>query len=353
MTFVPDEFVPLAPLTTMGVGGTARFFRDVRDENELAAGLAWARQRGVPSRPLGGGSNVVVADGGFDGLVLRLASRGVAFEPADGSLVTVTASAGEPWDELVAECVRRELQGFECLSGIPGQAGATPIQNVGAYGQDVAETILGVRVLDRVTLATRELAPADCRFAYRDSALKSEMPERYVVTAVRFRLRRGGTPALRYAELTRHFEAEGTKKPTLAAVREAVLRLRRAKSMVLDPSDENGRSCGSFFTNPIVTAEAAAEVVRRAGEAAVPRFAESDGRVKLAAAWLIENAGFPKGTRRGAVGLSTRHALAIVSHPGARASDVLAFAASIQAAVRERFGISLTPEPALWGPALS
>jgi UDP-N-acetylmuramate dehydrogenase len=353
MTFVPAEFVPLAPLTTMRVGGAARFFREVSDERELALGLAWAKQRGVEVRPLGGGSNVVVGDAGFDGLVLRLASRGVRFEPLDGSLVDVTASAGEPWDELVGECVRRDLQGFECLSGIPGQAGATPIQNVGAYGQEVAETIVGVRVLDRVTLVARELTPADCRFSYRDSALKSEMPERYVVTAVRFRLRRGGTAALRYPELTRHLEAEAEVEPTLARVREAVLRLRRAKSMLLDPTDENGRSCGSFFTNPIVTAEVAAEVARRAGDAAVPRFPESGGRVKLAAAWLIENAGFPKGTRRGPVGLSTRHALAIVSHPGARASDVLDFAASIQAAVQERFGLSLTPEPALWNAALS
>jgi UDP-N-acetylmuramate dehydrogenase len=352
MTFVPAEFVPLAPLTTMRVGGAARFFREVSDERELALGLAWAKERGVQVRPLGGGSNVVIGDAGFDGLVLRLASRGVSFDPVDGAFVDVTASAGEPWDELVAECVRRDLQGFECLSGIPGQAGATPIQNVGAYGQEVAETIVGVRVLDRVTFVARELTPADCRFSYRDSALKSEMPERYVVTAVRFRLRRGGTAALRYAELTRHLEAEGELEPTLARVREAVLRLRRAKSMVLDPTDENGRSCGSFFTNPIVTAAAAREVVRRAGDA-VPRFPESGGHVKLAAAWLIENAGFPKGTRRGPVGLSTRHALAIVSHPGARASDVLDLASSIQAAVYERFGINLTPEPAVWNAELS
>jgi UDP-N-acetylmuramate dehydrogenase len=352
MTFVPAEFVPLAPLTTMRVGGAARFFREVSDERELALGLAWAKERGVQVRPLGGGSNVVVSDAGFDGLVLRVASRGVSFDPVDGAFVDVTASAGEPWDELVAECVRRDLQGFECLSGIPGQAGATPIQNVGAYGQEVAETIVGVRVLDRVTLVARELTSADCRFSYRDSALKSEMPERYVVTAVRFRLRRGSTAALRYAELTRHLEAEGELEPTLARVREAVLRLRRAKSMVLDTTDENGRSCGSFFTNPIVTAAAAREVVRRAGDA-VPRFPESGGRVKLAAAWLIENAGFPKGTRRGPVGLSTRHALAIVSHPGARASDVLDLASSIQAAVYERFGISLTPEPAIWNAELS
>jgi UDP-N-acetylmuramate dehydrogenase len=161
-------------------------------------------------------------------------------------------------------------------------------------------------------------------------------------------LRRGGAPALRYAELTRHFEAHGDAEPTLASVRDAVLQLRRAKSMVLDSSDENGRSCGSFFTNPIVTAEAAAEVTRRAGGVAVPRFPENDGRVKLAAAWLIEHSGFPKGTRRGSVGLSTRHALAIVSHEGAQAREVLDFAASIQGAVHARFGVQLTPEPMIW-----
>ena len=348
MTFVPDELVPLAPLTTMGVGGAARFFREVHDEATLREALAWADEHGAALRLLGGGSNVVVGDAGFDGLVLRLVSRGVRFEPFDADRVDVTASAGEPWDEFVAACVERDLQGLECLSGIPGHVGATPIQNVGAYGQDVAQTITRVRVLDRETKDARVLTNAECRFAYRDSALKSETPDRYVVLDVTFRLRRGAPPAVRYAELTRHLEANAGTTPTLASVREAVLGLRRKKSMLLDPADENVRSCGSFFTNPIVAAAVAKQVARRAGDELMPSYPESDGRVKLAAAWLIEHSGFKKGIRSGPVGLSSRHALAIVSHEGARATDVLDFAKHIQLMVRARFGVQLTPEPSLW-----
>jgi UDP-N-acetylmuramate dehydrogenase len=350
MTWSPREFVPLAPFTTMGVGGEARFFADATDEAAVVSALAWARARGMPTRILGGGSNIVVRDEGFDGLVVRLHWRGRTFSPTAGD-VLVEAHAGEAWDALVAESVAQNAQGLECLSGIPGHVGATPIQNVGAYGQEVAETIVRVRVLDRETLVTREFEGRECRFAYRDSWFKSEAPERFVVLGVTFRLRPGAPPAVRYAELEQRLLADGVNptEASLARVRDTVLRLRRAKSMLLDPSDENGRSCGSFFVNPVVLHERAERVAELAGEAKMPRFPQPDGRVKLAAGWLIERAGFTKGTRRGAVGLSSKHALAIVSHDGATARNVLDLAAEIQAGVKQRFEVELVLEPVVWG----
>jgi UDP-N-acetylmuramate dehydrogenase len=339
------EFVPLAPLTTLGVGGEARFFCEATDEALLRAALGWAKARGVPVRILGGGSNVVVGDDGFAGLVIRLATRGHSFTRT-GDGVELRALAGEPWDGVVAAAVEAGFQGLECLSGIPGSLGATPIQNVGAYGQDVAETIVSVRAWDREKDELREFSAAACRFGYRDSFFKSEAPERFVVLEATFRLRPGGAPALRYAELERHFAERSA--PGLAEVRAAVIALRRAKSMVWNEADENRRSCGSFFVNPVVDAERADAVLAAAAEPTMPRYPQPDGRVKLAAGWLIERAGFARGTRRGPVGLSSRHALAIVCHDGARAADVLDFARSIQSAVRERFGVELVPEPVFW-----
>jgi UDP-N-acetylmuramate dehydrogenase len=334
----------------MGVGGQARYFVEATDETAVAEALRWARAHGVPVRVLGGGSNIVVPDDGFDGLVLRLGLRGRTFTHAGGN-VWLAASAGEPWDELVAETVAHGAQGLECLSGIPGSAGATPIQNVGAYGQEVAETITRVRALDRETLETRELDAAACRFAYRDSWFKSEVPERFVVLAVTFRLRPGTPPAVRYAELEQRLTADGVpvEQASLARVRETVIALRRGKSMVLDPSDENGRSCGSFFVNPVVSPERAEAVAALVPAAKMPRFPQADGRVKLAAGWLIERAGFIKGTRRGAVGLSTKHALAVVAHAGATARAVLDFAREVQAGVRAKFDVELVLEPVVWG----
>jgi UDP-N-acetylmuramate dehydrogenase len=343
----PREFVPLAPLTTLGVGGDARYFRELYDEAELEPTLAWADARGMAVRILGGGSNVVVSDAGFEGLVLRLSMRGAIFSESGGD-VELRARAGEPWDEIVAASVAKNLQGLECLSGIPGSLGATPIQNVGAYGQEVAESIVGVRAYDRELRVTRELSAAECRFGYRDSFFKSEAPDRFVVLEATFRLRPGGKPAVRYAELEKYFSNRALAAPSLAEVRSAVLALRRAKSMVWDPADENHRSCGSFFVNPLVSAEHAAEIQTLVREPGMPRYPQPDGRVKLAAGWLIERSGFEKGTRKGPVGLSTRHALAIVCHDGARASDVLAFARSIQDRVRDRFRVELVPEPVFW-----
>ena len=347
MTVSPRDDVPLGPLTTLGVGGRARWFVEARDETTLHDALAWARTRGVRVFVLGGGSNLVVGDGGVDGLVLRIAMRGVDVrETADG--IELTAAAGEPWDALVATTVERGWAGFECLSGIPGLVGATPIQNVGAYGQEISETVVSVRALDGVTGAVTTFANAECGFTYRDSFFKSGEPGRFVVLAVTYRLRPGGAPAVRYADVERDLAAREITNATLADVRASVVAVRRAKSMVIDPDDPNRRSCGSFFTNPVVPAAALPGIEARVGETTMPRWPERDGRIKLSAAWLIERAGFRRGHVHGPVGLSTRHALAIVAHDGATAADVVALARTIQSTVEQRFGVRLTPEPQFW-----
>ena len=341
------ERAALAPYTTLGVGGPARWFVDATDEATLREALAWSRARGVALRILGGGSNVVVADAGIEALVVRVGLRGVTTREV-GHVVDLTAAAGEPWDDLVALAVARGWAGLECLSGIPGLVGATPLQNVGAYGQEVSDTVVAVRALDTTAGEAVTLSPAECGFAYRDSAFKSREAGRYVVLAVTYRLRPGAAPTLGYADVERAVAARGLTAPTLADVRASVLAIRRTKSMVLDPGDPNRRSCGSFFTNPIVPPEAAERVAERAGDPTLPRWPQADGGVKLSAAWLIERAGFRRGQREGAVGLSTAHALAIVAHDGARAADVLSFARRLQASVAERFGVSLGLEPAVW-----
>jgi UDP-N-acetylmuramate dehydrogenase len=342
------ENVPLAPRCTLGVGGVARFFVEASDEETILAAHAWAQQRGVELRVLGGGSNLVVDDGGVTGLVVHVALRGVLAREV-GDSVELTAAAGEPWDALVQRAVDAGWAGVECLSGIPGLVGATPIQNVGAYGQDVSETLTAVRVLDRTSGQIVTLDNDQCEFTYRDSVFKSRQPARYVVLGVSYRLRPAGAPTVRYAEVQRTLETRGIQAPSLAQVRECVLTIRRSKSMVLEPGDPNRRSCGSFFTNPIVSRADADRVAQAVGDPGMPCWPQPDGGVKLAAGWLIERAGFARGYSAGPVGLSTRHALAVVAHEGARASDVLAFARRLQGAVLERFGVRLVPEPVFWG----
>ena len=344
----PRARVPLAGYTTLGVGGPARWFAEVTDEVGLQAALRWARARTVPLRVLGGGSNLVVADHGIEALVVRLELRGVQSRSIVGA-VEVTAAAGEPWDDFVRLTVQNGWAGLECLSGIPGLVGATPMQNVGAYGQEVSDTITRVRALDTRSGVVVDVPAAECGFAYRDSAFKRREPGRFVVLAVTYRLTPGGAPALRYTDVERHLAQRGVRAPSLADVRESVLAIRRTKSMVIDPADPNRRSCGSFFTNPIIERQAFAEVERRVADATMPRWAQPDGRMKLSAAWLIEHAGFRRGQREGPVGLSTRHTLAIVAHDGARAADVLGFARRVQTTVAERFAVRLTPEPVYWG----
>lgn len=349
------ENVALAPRTTLELGGPARYYLVAKSEAMVIDALRWARLRGVPVAILGGGSNLVVADEGFDGLVIELDLFGVA-EERDGDRVVITAAAGEDWDRLVARTVAAGYAGLECLSGIPGRVGATPIQNVGAYGQEVSDTLRSVRVVDRESLRIGTLSAEECELGYRDSRFKRE-PDRFVVLAVSYALQPGGAPTVAYAELER---ALGTRERTLASVREAVLELRRAKSMLVDEDDPNRRSAGSFFTNPIVENEVADRLVERAvaaGLAAsvdeVPRWPARgrDGRpmTKLAAGWLIERAGIAKGTRHGRVGVSTKHALALVHHGGGTTRELIELAATIRDAVRARFGVTLVPEPTLWG----
>jgi len=358
MTLSVLDDVPLAPLTTLELGGSARHLVEAADDDTVVEALRWGEARGLPALILGGGSNVVIADRGWDGLVVRVATRGRHFAASsatsDGT-VALTAAAGEPWDDVVADTVARDLAGLECLSGIPGLVGATPIQNVGAYGQEVADTIRSVTVVERASQRTLELAPAACAFAYRDSAFKHD-PDRFVVLAVTFALRPGGAPTLRYGELAETLA--GGAPPTLAQVRAAVLALRRKKSMVIVDGDPNRRSVGSFFTNPIVAeAEADAVAARAVALGAIarpdemPRWPAGDGAVKLSAGWLIERAGIRKGQRRGAVGVSTAHALALVHLGGGSTAGLLELAREVRDAVHGRFAMTLLPEPTMIGVA--
>jgi UDP-N-acetylmuramate dehydrogenase len=337
--------VPLAPLTTLELGGSARFLVDAAKQDDIVEALRWAEREQVPVAVLGAGSNVVVSDGGFPGVVVRVGLRGIELR-RDGDTGYLEVAAGEPWDDLVEWAVAEDLAGFECLSGIPGTVGATPIQNVGAYGQEVSEVIDEVLVLDRVTWIQRRWDRCQCEFAYRSSRFRTE-PDRYVVLAVRFALRHGGQPTVRYPELESALGSTGTA-PSLAAIRATVLELRRAKSMVVDPEDANRRSVGSFFVNPIITRSRYEQLVRSDDGRGMPCYPVGAG-VKLAAAWLIESCGFPRGFRRGRVGLSSRHALAIVHHGGGCTDDLVRLAREIRTAVFERFGIELEPEPRFLG----
>ena len=346
--------VPLAPLTTLELGGPARFFCQTSTSEDAVWALRWAGDQGLPVFVVGGGSNVVVGDAGFSGLVLQLTARGMEFR-GQGDHVVLEAQAAEPWDDVVAAAVARDLAGVECLSGIPGTAGATPIQNVGAYGQEVADTIRSLRVLDRRTLEVREMAAAECGFAYRNSIFKRE-PGQAIVLSVSFALRPRAQPVVAYRELANALADRAL--PSLSEVREAVLDLRRKKSMVYDAGDPNRRSAGSFFTNPIVGADQAAAVSAQAvaerivqAPEEVPQYPLPDGRVKLAAGWLVERAGVQRGLRMGPVGVSSRHALALVHHGGGSTADLIRLAVHVRDTVAARFGIMLVPEPVFLGVA--
>lgn len=341
-----QENIRLAPLTTLGIGGPARRFARASTEDALVEALEVAADAGWPRLVLGGGSNLLVSDAGFDGLVLAAAIGGVKFTEAGDGTTRVTAGAGVNWDSLVSACVGRGLAGIECLSGIPGWVGATPIQNVGAYGQEVSDVIARVRAYDRQTADVVELSAADCGFSYRTSVFNTTARGRYVVLSVTYVLRDDAPPAIGYPDVARAFDGRAAP-PSLRDVRDAVRRIRASKAMLLTDGDADVRSAGSFFKNPIVD-ESAARGVDAAAGAACPRY-PADGGVKLPAAWLIERAGFGKGTRRGRVGLSTKHTLALINRGGASASDVLSFAGEIQEGVEAGFGVRLRPEPAFVG----
>lgn len=353
MPLAPRVDYPLAALTTLGLGGPAAFFVEITQRDELHEALAWAQTRELAVGVLGGGSNLVVGDAGFPGLVVRIATRGVDLKDHEGH-VTLTVQAGESWDDLVSLAVREGLSGVECLSGIPGSVGATPIQNVGAYGQEVSDVVQAVEVLDRSTGTIVWLAADDCEFGYRASRFKRD-PGRFVVLAVRFALSRREPEVPRYSELARTL-AVRSAAPTLRDIQQAVRSLRANKGMLIEPGWQ--RSAGSFFTNPLVSADDAARVERRAREhkllgdgETMPRFATQDDRVKLAAAWLIERSGVQKGLQRGPVGVSTQHALALVHYGGGSTRDLISLATEIRQRVHETFAIHLEVEPVCWDAA--
>jgi UDP-N-acetylmuramate dehydrogenase len=342
--------VRLSELTTLRLGGPAARYAEAPTEEALVRAVRAADEAGEPLLVLAGGSNVVVADEGFPGTVVRIATRGVA---RDGAALDV--AAGESWDALVADCVARGLAGVECLAGIPGSVGATPIQNVGAYGQEVAETIAAVRVLDRADGEVRVLAPAECRFTYRSSAFKRE-PGRWVVLAVRFELEASERSApIRYAELARALGVEVGARAPLAQAREAVLALRRGKGMVLDPDDPDTVSAGSFFTNPVLGADAFAALQARVAErlgadASPPAWPDADAHVKTSAAWLIERAGFHRGQGDPqGIAISSKHTLALTNRGAGTTAQLVALAREIAAGVHDAFGVDLVPEPVFVG----
>ena len=337
---------PLANHTTFRLGGPARRFVEATTEQQLIDTVADCDSRGEPVLVLGGGSNVLIADEGFDGTVVKVATRGVRAEVGDCSGAQLEVAAGEVWDDLVARAVAAQWSGMETLSGIPGSVGAVPIQNVGAYGAEVATLIQRVRTWDRAEGAIRTFAAAECGFGYRDSRFKREKG-RHLVLRVDFQLPLGelGQP-VRYPELARALGVEVGQRAPAARVRETVLAIRRRKGMVLDANDHDTWSAGSFFTNPILTPEQAASLPAEA-----PRFSAGEG-VKTSAAWLIQHAGFPAGHGSGPARLSTRHVLALTNRGHAATADVLALAREIRDGVRERFGITLVPEVNLVGVSI-
>ena len=339
------EGVALAPFTTFGIGGAARYFVNAASEDEVVAAVLWAKEHGLPLFVLGGGSNLLVRDSGFGGLVLKVGLVGV--EVLGGNLFEV--GAGEGWDRFVEMMMHMEMAGVECLAGIPGSVGGTPVQNVGAYGQEVAETIESVRAFDREELVWVELDKAACRFRYRESLFNTDKPGRYLVTRVRFRLRANGEPNLKYADLQKRFS--GRTNVTLMEVAAAVREIRRGKGMLLVEGDADCRSAGSFFKNPIVAAETLAGVAAAIGveESKVPHWPAGEGKIKIPAAWLLEQAGFVKGYGEGAAKISTRHTLALTNRGGATFADVERLQNEIVRGVRERFGIALEREPVVVG----
>ena len=333
------EKVPLAPLTTLRIGGPARLFVEVSTEEEIAEAFEFANSNSLEVFILGGGSNILVADEGIDALVIQVGLKGIKLSDEQ-----VTAAAGEDWDSFVAYCVESDLAGVECLSGIPGFVGGTPVQNVGAYDQEVSEIIVSVKCFDRETSEFLELSNADCGFAYRTSIFNSTHRDQYVVVSVTYALQYQGEPKVVYEDLLEHF---GSTKPSLNDVRGAVLAIRRTKSMVIDPNDPNSQSAGSFFKNPIVPIEFYDALAERFGN--IPKFAAGEGHVKIPAAWLIEQAGFSKGYIKGRAGISANHTLALINRGNASAIEMIELKDTIQSTVRDLFNIELHPEPIFVG----
>ncbi len=346
-----QQNISLAPLTTLKIGGPARFFLKAETGEQVIEAFDFAEKNELEVFVLGGGSNVLISDEGFDGLVLQVALKGIS--PERRLPACITAQAGEDWDTFVDHCVKQNLAGIECLSGIPGFVGGTPVQNVGAYGQEVSETIVSVKVYDRRERSIRELTNAECGFTYRTSIFNTFERDRYVVLAVTYGLIPYGKPKLVYRDLQNYFaEHNAGSEVTLQQTREAVLEIRRSKSMVIDEGDPNSQSAGSFFKNPIVSRQRFAEIANLAADLGlgdVPSFEMDEAAVKIPAAWLIERSGFHKGYRLGNAGISTKHSLAIINAGGATAAEIIEIKNKIQLGVKEKFGIDLLPEPIFIG----
>ena len=346
------EHVQLAPYTTFGIGGPARWFAEAHTEQEVAEAAAYARKAQLPIFALGGGSNLLVADAGYPGLVLRLAMEGIE-EEDQGFRRLFRVAAGVDWDSFVTHSVARQCAGIECLAGIPGSTGGTPVQNVGAYGQEVSETIERVRAFDLADSTFVEWTREECLFAYRSSRFNTVDRGRYILTRVDFSLLQGGAPYLGYADIRRYFE-EKNLNPSLKTTSRAVRAIRKSKGMVLSPSDPDSRSAGSFFKNPVVPASVYDRIASAFAPAPVPCYPlplgeTGEAHVKVPAAWLLEKAGFHRGYVRGQAGISSRHTLALINRGEALATDILALRDEIVIGVERQFGVLLEPEPVWLG----
>ena len=347
-----QENIPLAPLTTFKIGGPANYYVEAATPGEVQEAVTFARSRDLPLFVLGGGSNLVVSDAGWQGLVLKVALQGIeqrAGHDENGSVI-FDAGAGESWDRFVSHAAMARCAGVECLSGIPGSVGGTPVQNVGAYGQEVADTISSVEVLDLKDSQVRELCREACGFSYRASIFNTTERGRFIVLRVTYALTPGGKPRIAYADLKRHFEGRETT-PDLAETREAVRHIRALKGMLIVPGDADCQSAGSFFKNPVLSETEHERLKQRAATRGltVPSYPALETRKKVSAAWLVERSGFNKGFGFGRVGISSKHALAIVNRGGATSGEVIALKEQIQQRVEEIWGVKLEPEPVMVG----
>jgi UDP-N-acetylmuramate dehydrogenase len=345
-----QENIPLAPLTTLKVGGPARYFAEAGLIAEVSEAVEFSRSRNLPLFVLGGGSNLVVSDAGWPGFVLKIGVTGINHRHGDGGDVIFEAGAGEDWDKFVGYTVAHNCAGIECLSGIPGSVGGTPVQNVGAYGAEVGNTIESVLALDLRDGQLHELCREACGFSYRTSIFNTSERGRYIIVQVNYALKHGGEACVAYADLKRYF-AGWSNKPNLATTRDAVRKIRAGKGMLIVEGDSDCRSAGSFFKNPIVSAEQYQQLVEKATakNLQIPSYPALEAQKKVSAAWLVEHSGFSKGYGVGPVGISRKHALAIVNRGNASASDVLALKADIQERVQEIWGVLLEPEPVFVG----
>ena len=336
----------MAPLTTLHVGGPARYLAEVASEDDIREALDFAHAKAAPLFVLGGGSNLLVADSGWPGLVLKIAVGGIAHHVHDRGAVVFDAGAGVEWDEVVALAVANNCAGVECLSGIPGSVGGTPVQNVGAYGQEVSDTIESVQAFDLLERRTVVLSREGCGFRYRSSIFNSTARGRYIILRVVYRLTQGGAPSLKYADLQKHF-AGAERPPSLSEVRDAVRQIRQSKGMLIVAGDPDSRSAGSFFKNPVLSAGEFRELTSRAASKGleIPSYPALDAQHKVSAAWLVEHSGFSKGFTLGAAGISRKHALALINTGNACAADIVRLKENIQRGVQDAWGVMLEPEP--------